>query len=116
MSEFDATWRPTPAYVLVTVSGEVDMDTAAELEDTLLTAAGHASRTLPLVLDLGGVGFLGSAGINAMITCHHRCSADGTSFVVAAPPRSVARVLRITAVDTVLTVVAELPGVTVNPS
>jgi anti-sigma B factor antagonist len=116
MSDFDVTWRTTPAYVLVTVSGEVDMDTAPELASTLLLAAGHASRTVPVVLDLSGVGFLGSAGINAMITCHHRCAADGTSFLVASPRRTVARILRITALDTVLTVVTELPGVSVNPS
>jgi anti-sigma B factor antagonist len=115
MSDFDVTWRRTPAYVLVTVSGEVDMDTAPQLERILLAAAGHASRTTPLVLDLSSVGFLGSAGVNAMITCHQRCAADGTSFVAAAPRGAVARVLRITAVDTVLTVVAELPGIPVNP-
>jgi anti-sigma B factor antagonist len=116
MSDFGVTWGTTASYVLVTVTGEVDMDTAPAMENSLMQAADRASRTVPVVVDLSGVGFLGSAGINAMINCHHRCTADGSMFIVAAPRRSVARVLRITAVDTVLTVVAQLPGVAVNPS
>jgi anti-sigma B factor antagonist len=114
--DFTVRCQRIPAGVLVSASGEIDMDTAPALEQALLAAAEHTTARFPLLLDLREVSFLGSAGLNLMVACHQRCRAAGTSLVVVAPRRSVARVLRITAVDTVLNVVPELPGVPVNPA
>jgi anti-sigma B factor antagonist len=114
--DFTVRWRRAPAGVLVSVAGEIDMDTAPPMEEALVAAAEHATASTPLLLDLREVSFLGSAGLNLMVACHQRCRAAGTSLVVVAPQRSVARVLRITAVDTVLNVVPELPDVPTDPA
>jgi anti-anti-sigma factor len=116
LADFGVAWQPTRGYLLVTVFGEIDMDTAPELANALLQAEVHLSGLTSLVLDIGGVTFLGSAGINVMVACHQRCRAARVSFMVAGAQPTVARVLRITAVDTVLQLVATPPGVPVNPS
>jgi anti-anti-sigma factor len=61
-----------PDAVLVYVEGEIDSSTASELrsqlESALQQAGGHESRLL--IIDLQGVTYFGSAGLNAVLDCH----------------------------------------------
>jgi anti-sigma B factor antagonist len=50
--------------VVVIVSGEIDMDTAAQLAREL-TAARRETQ-LPLIIDMSGVTFLGSSGLSVL--------------------------------------------------
>lgn len=52
---------------MVTVVGEVDLDTAPELEFRVTRAAAAAD---PLVIDLSGVTFFASAGLACLLTAH----------------------------------------------
>jgi anti-anti-sigma factor len=71
-----------------TVSGEIDMATAPELDDL---AAVHG----PLVLDLQGVSFIDSMGIAALVRLHKRCDHDGCTLRIEACSRPVERVLQL---------------------
>ena len=51
---------------VLAVSGDIDMVTAPEFEKALLTAL--RDRPATLVVDLGGVDFLGSAGLGDVAT------------------------------------------------
>jgi anti-sigma B factor antagonist len=64
-----------PVTVL-NAAGDLDMDTAIMLRRHIdLTVAVHAPEVL--VVDLGEVGFLGAAGITALIDCADRVRSGG---------------------------------------
>lgn len=67
---------------VLTVCGEVDLDSAPQLLDAL-TADGAAAQVT--VVDLGGVTFMDSSGINALIAAHHATQAQGGRLRLAAP-------------------------------
>lgn len=87
----------------IEVFGEIDQVSVAELDARLRRVTGIRS-VLTVVVDLNGVGYLGSAGLALLRLHHHRCAADGIEFVVAAGNRAVLRPLEVSALDTLLTV------------
>jgi anti-anti-sigma factor len=63
---------------VVTVAGEVDIDTAPLLEDHLLRLTG------PIRLDMRTVTFMDSSGVRALVRMHDHCERDGRSLSVQA--------------------------------
>ncbi|HWC79618.1 MAG TPA: STAS domain-containing protein [Pseudonocardiaceae bacterium] len=104
---YSADWRVRPAGAVVRVRGALDMRTAPELAGTLTDASD--AGTTEVYLDLRGLHVLGSAGLRVLITGHQGLSSAGRRLVVVATQLAVLRVLRVTGLDTVLTVRAELP-------
>lgn len=102
------TRRVTPFGTVVTVLGEVDMDTATDLDEALRQASEHLAGAIPLAVNLRDVDFLGSAGLGVLLVWHRRCQAIGIPLVVVAPPRAAARMMRMAGLDRILTVVPEL--------
>ncbi|MFE9172250.1 STAS domain-containing protein [Streptomyces kebangsaanensis] len=84
---------------VVAVVGEVDLDGSARFRDTLLSCLEGAPGT---VVDLSGVTFMDSSGINALITAHQVARAGGTRLRLAAPQEAVLRVLQLVGVDTLI--------------
>ncbi len=81
----------------LSVSGDVDMDTAPRLEDAVVAEVrDHAPARL--VLDLSGVRFLGSSGVRALVVSLDHAAAHDCEFGVAELPQGVRRVLEITGV------------------
>jgi len=66
---------------VLTVEGELDISTNAELQEAIVAAAGPTG----LIVDLSGVSFLDSSALRVL------CSSDGPSKVLLAPPGSSAR-------------------------
>ncbi|MFI1532885.1 STAS domain-containing protein [Streptomyces anandii] len=84
---------------VVTLTGEVDLDGSARLREALLSCP----ETAPgLVVDLGGLTFMDSSGINALITAHQSEEAGGPRLRLAAPRQAVLRVLQLVGVDTLI--------------
>ena len=75
-----------PDAVLVHASGEIDSSTAgdlrSQLEFALQKAESQASRLL--IVDLEGVTYFGSAGLNAILDCHKQGLRAGTSVRLVA--------------------------------
>jgi anti-anti-sigma factor len=69
--------------VVVTVSGEVDLETAAVVEEAVADGT-EAARSPLVVLDLSAVSFFGSAGIAAIVRAQERCARSGVGFAVVA--------------------------------
>src|ERR1700736_4182768 len=61
-----------PEAVLVRATGEIDSSTAGELRSQLQSALQEAEsqESRLLILDLQGVTYFGSAGLNAVLDCH----------------------------------------------
>jgi anti-anti-sigma factor len=81
--------------VVVAVAGEIDMDTAAQLQATLMaTIEAQPPRTL--TIDLAGVSLLDAAGMTALIQVHQHARRQHieTSLINAQP--LVSRSIRIT--------------------
>ncbi|MFI7675876.1 STAS domain-containing protein [Actinophytocola sp. NPDC049390] len=94
--------------VVVQACGELDMLTAPRLSAQLDQAEAVVVPPAPVVLDLAGITFLGSAGLAVLLRHHQRCAELGTTLLIRAGGRAVTRPLVMTALDQVLNVVPEL--------
>jgi anti-anti-sigma factor len=94
--------------VVVQAGGELDMLTAPRLSAQLDQAEAVVVPPAPVVLDLTGLTFLGSAGLAVLLRHHERCAELGSTLQIRASGRAVTRPLRMTALDQVLNVVPEL--------
>jgi anti-anti-sigma factor len=80
----------------VTVAGEVDMESAAQLRSCLRTLDGN------VVVDLAEVTFLDSSGIAALVNARKRLLDLGGTLMLRAPRSNVREVIRITGLDELL--------------
>ncbi|WP_199433219.1 STAS domain-containing protein [Qaidamihabitans albus] len=84
--------RPRAGAVVLTVRGDVDLLTAAEFAETVRGRLRDTDDVL--VLDLSGVGFLGTAGLAVLAEVHDHAERRGHRLrVVAGGNRSVLRAL-----------------------
>ena len=82
------------AHVHVRATGEIDSSSAPALRTE---HTGELDLTPPeIVLDLGGVTFLDSAGLSVLAAAHRRATADGVRLRVLVSGRAVVRPLQIT--------------------
>jgi anti-sigma B factor antagonist len=86
---------------VVRVGGEVDLGTAGQLSDHAVAAQQAATS---LVLDLGGVTFMDSTGLKVLLAVHRRAQLSGGHLALAAPTRSVLKVLTVTGLDKTFTI------------
>jgi anti-anti-sigma factor len=100
-----------PDAVLVHARGEIDSSTAGELrsglEAALQQAATHDSGLL--IVDLQGVTYFGSAGMNAVLDCHKQGLRAGTSVRLVADNDLVVRPIQVTNLDALLELYPTLP-------
>ena len=92
--------------VVLHVSGELDTTSAQELALPLQDQLTEANKTV--VVDLGGVRFLGSAGLDVLVREDRRARAAGGTLRVVTGNRSVARTITLTGLDDVLTILPTL--------
>lgn len=79
----------------VTVSGELDPHTAAQLQEALneVLAAGGVTR---VVLDLSGIRFIDSSGLRVLLAANESLMRAGGQLTLRAPSAAVMRLLEIT--------------------
>ena len=88
--------RREPGYVVVTVAGEVDIATVAQLRERLAVLAVSG---VPLVADLDQVSFIDATGLGALAGAAREATEHGTSLhVVCAQPQT-RRLFRVTGLD-----------------
>lgn len=91
---------------LITVSGEVDMMTTPQLRSYLQEHVEHADTVL--VLDLQGVGFLGSSGLAVLVETLDWTRERGIALRLVSSPREVLRPLQATGLTELFTIYSEL--------
>ena len=92
--------------------GEIDLYTAPRLHSEL--AAGLADgRPTRVVIDMSGVEFCDSTGMNVLLSCLRQARERGGELELAAPRPAVRKILQVTGLDSVFTIAADpavLPG------
>ena len=82
---------------IVTVGGEVDLETASQLGDHALEALRDVSPHV--VLDLAQVTFMDSTGLKVLLSIQRRTDLAAGSFAVVGATRTVRRILELTGLD-----------------
>jgi anti-sigma B factor antagonist len=98
-------------HTIVTICGEIDLYTAPRLHSELagLLADGMPTR---VIIDMSGVEFCDSTGMNVLLSCLRRARERGGELEIAAPKPAVRKILQVTGLDSVFTLVeaADLRG------
>lgn len=82
---------------IVSVSGEMDVDTAGGVEQELIRA--EATDAPAIVLDLGGLTFIDSTGIRMLLMVDARSRSDGDRVILRHPSQAVRRVLHLAGLE-----------------
>ena len=98
--------RRIDGAAVVAVRGTVDALTAPQLE-AILQKLVEQDR-LEIVVDLSGVSFLDSTGLGAMVKALKWVKEKGGSLVVVAADERIVKVFKITGLDDVMSLTAEL--------
>lgn len=96
---------------VVKVSGELDLLTAPRFRSALETAvSGILKKESPgvMVVDLSGVGFMDSSGINALVGATREFAKGGGEVRIVVKASPVARTLAITGLDKVFEIYPDL--------
>ncbi|MEU1040615.1 STAS domain-containing protein [Streptomyces sp. NPDC005551] len=101
--------RPAPLSIgtsavdavrIVALRGEIDHRIRDHLQQALLRDGPTSAPRI--VVDLSGVTFMDSTGVNVLI-CAHRAAVDAQGWLrLAAPPEGVLRVMQIVGLDAVI--------------
>lgn len=92
----------------IALSGELDISSAARVEDEL--ASLQAQSPAMLVLDLRELEFMDSTGLRLIVRADEAARAGGTRFVIVRGPEPVQRVFQIVGLDTRLEMTDAPPG------
>jgi anti-sigma B factor antagonist len=87
----------------MSVHGEIDLYTAPRLHGELVAAL-TGSDPVRLVVDMSGVDFCDSTGMNVLLAAHRRAREDGGDLELACPRPAVRKILQVTGLETVFTV------------
>ncbi|MFE5613694.1 STAS domain-containing protein [Streptomyces sp. NPDC056470] len=83
--------------VLVTVRGEIDLDSATDLRTALLHAvAANGKARAGVVLDLSDVSFCDSTALNTLLHARQHALDKGQTLTISAASPAVTRLLEIT--------------------
>ncbi|MEU9289153.1 STAS domain-containing protein [Streptomyces sp. NPDC048275] len=86
--------------VIARVSGEMDFTTRPDFQERFDELVARGERFI--VLDLSGVTFCDSAGLNALLVGRLQADKREVEFVVACVPQHLRRILQMTGADQVL--------------
>ncbi len=103
--------RSNGAAVLV-VTGELDLGSAGMLDDALSSAAEASVKVV--IIDMRELEFIDSTGISTLVRAHRAAERAGTLFAVAGAKPQVRRLLSLTGLTEMLTIIdspEELIGV-----
>ncbi|TQM72309.1 anti-sigma B factor antagonist [Actinomadura hallensis] len=106
--ELNVSTASQEGHTVVTAVGELDLYTAPRLQAAL--AGLLREKVDRIVVDLSGVEFCDSTGMNVLLAAMKRLKEQGGSLELAAPRPAVKRILQVTGLDTVFTVTDAAPA------
>lgn len=88
--------------VLVVVEGEIDLPEAGQLRAILNDVCAGPARVI--VIDVGGVSFIGSSGIGVLAAAYNELAPNQRTLVVRGASPAIRKALHITGLDRMLEV------------
>lgn len=81
-------------HAVVTIQGELDVTTAPQFRQTLMSVV---ARMYPaVILDLSGVEFIDSSALGVILTAYRQIKAQEGAMAIASPIPRITRILEIT--------------------
>ena len=90
--------------MVVIATGEIDLYTAPKLQADLASIIDGAGPAARIVVDMSGVAFCDSTGMNVLLSCLRQVRERGGELELAAPRPAVKKILQVTGLDAVFTV------------
>jgi anti-anti-sigma factor len=106
--KLEASVTAGPSGPVITLSGEADLVSAAEL--SALIAGQLADGTQELTIDASGLRFADTSAIRALILAARTLNERDGRLVLLHPQRTVTRILAILGVEEMFTIAGETPG------
>ena len=91
-------------HVVMSVAGEIDLYTAPRLHSELMAALATGAP-LRLVVDMTGVEFCDSTGMNVLLAAQRHARAGGGELELSGPRPAIRKILQVTGLETVFTVI-----------
>ena len=85
-------------------TGEIDLYTAPRLQSELAAVIASAAPAARVIVDMSGVDFCDSTGMNVLLSCLRQARERGGELELAAPRPAVRKILSVTGLDAVFTV------------
>lgn len=98
--------RQMADVTLIRIDGRVDHSTAKAFEEVIKPYLddNHCAQWPKILLDLGGLSFMTSAGLRVLMIAAKACAAQGRDLAVAALQPAIAEIFKISRFDLVLTI------------
>ena len=110
MSQIEFDTGSLPSALIARPSGDVDMAVTPVMLEQLIGAVGEHGAGC-LVIDLGGVEYIDSSGVELLFRVHGALNGDSVDLIVVAPPgSSAARLLGMVALGDIGEVRESLPA------
>lgn len=108
--ELKVTTRSQGDHTVISVAGEIDLYTAPKLQSELMTAL--TASPVRLIVDMSRVDFCDSTGINVLLAAHRQARECGGELQLAGPGSATRKVLQVTGLESVFTVIDDPVRVT----
>ncbi len=102
--ELKVSSRSQGDHELVIATGEIDLYTAPRLQSELAAVIASAAPASRVIVDMSGVEFCDSTGMNVLLSCLRQARERGGELELAAPRPAVRKLLSVTGLDAVFTV------------
>ncbi|HTS99941.1 MAG TPA: STAS domain-containing protein [Streptosporangiaceae bacterium] len=101
--ELKVSTRSQGGRTVMSLGGEIDLYTAPRLHGELVTVL-SADTPVQIVVDMSGVEFCDSTGMNVLLAAHRRAREQGGDLELAAPRPAIRKILHVTGLESVFTV------------
>jgi anti-sigma B factor antagonist len=102
--ELSVSSRSQGDHAVVIAAGEIDLYTAPRLHSELTAVIANSAPETRIVVDMSGVEFCDSTGMNVLLSCLRQARERGGELELAAPRPAVKKILQVTGLDAVFTV------------
>ncbi|MER7128930.1 STAS domain-containing protein [Streptosporangium saharense] len=106
--ELKVSTRSHAGHTVMAIIGEIDLYTAPGLQAEF-TRLLQESLATHVVIDMSGVEFCDSTGMNVLLSALKRLRERGGTLELAAPRPAVRKILQVTGLDSVFTVYEAMP-------
>ncbi len=101
--ELKVSTRSQGGRTVMSLDGEIDLYTAPRLHGELVTVL-SGETPVQIVVDMSGVDFCDSTGMNVLLAAHRRAREQGGDLELAAPRPAIRKILQVTGLESVFTV------------